>query len=352
MASKIRFALSDAEQLAIESLQKLGYTKEQADKISHHLIDSELRGFGIAGLARILSIADRLAGSKPANTTKITRDAPATAQIDGQDTLGYLVGHEATELAIKKCKEVGVAVVGANGTYYTGMLSYAWVESSSVSRRHADHLHLLSSYYAEMAASENLVTVIASHCSPWVAPEGTYKPLLGTNPYCIGIPSACAPIIYDIGTSKIIHAQVMLARRLDQELPKDTAFDAHGNSTTNPHEALSGALAVWGGAKGSGLALAVQLLGIVAGAPALPNNLEDFGFLVMVINPAMFRPLDEFIAEVEKMKDAWHAAPSLTGSPMRLPFERSDRVRAEQRACGYIDVEPGVVERLRALVSS
>ena len=327
---KIKYPLNEAEKLSYDSLRKIGYNDDQAKKISHHLIDSELRGFGIAGLARILSIADRLRGSKPATTTKITREALATAQIDGQDTLGYLVGYEATELAIKKCKDSGVAVVGANGTYYTGMLSY----------------------YAEMAAAEGFVTVIASHCTPWVAPEGTYKPLLGTNPFCIGIPARGTPIIYDIGTSKIIHAQVMLARRLGQDLPPDAAFDGSGNPTTNPHEALSGALTVWGGAKGSGLSLAVQLLGIVAGAPALPKDLEDFGFLVMVVNPAMFRPIDEFKDEVEKMKDAWHAAPSISGSPMRVPFERSDKIRAERRESGYVEVEPGVVERLKALVDS
>ncbi|KAK3701502.1 hypothetical protein LTR37_015476 [Vermiconidia calcicola] len=312
MANKVKFSLEEAEKLADDSLQKLGYNEAQARKIAHHLIDSELRGFGIAGLARILSIADRLAGSKPATTTKITREAPATAQLDGQDTLGYLVGLEATEIAIKKCKEVGVSVVGANGTYYTGMLSY----------------------YAELAAAEDFVTVIASHCTAWVAPEGTYKPLVGTNPYCIGIPSSGTPIIYDIGTSKIIHAQVMLARRLGDTLPPDTAFNSGGEMTTDPHEALSGALAVWGGAKGSGLALSVQLLGIVAGAPALPPNLENFGFLIMMINPAMFSPLDEFKSEVDKMVDAWHAAPSLTGSPMRVPFERSNKIRAESRASG------------------
>jgi LDH2 family malate/lactate/ureidoglycolate dehydrogenase len=124
MESKVNLPLDDAEKLAIDSLRKIGYNEEQAKTISHHLIDSELRGFGIAGLARILSIADRLNGSKPATTTKIKKDALGTAQIDGQDTLGYLVGYEATELAIKKCKQAGVAVVGANGTYYTGMLSY------------------------------------------------------------------------------------------------------------------------------------------------------------------------------------------------------------------------------------
>lgn len=124
MDSKVKLPLDEAEKLAIDSLRKIGYNQEQAKTISHHLIDSELRGFGIAGLARILSIADRLNGSKPATATKIAKDALATAQIDGQDTLGYLVGYEATALAIEKCKQAGVAVVGANGTYYTGMLSY------------------------------------------------------------------------------------------------------------------------------------------------------------------------------------------------------------------------------------
>lgn len=120
METKSKLPLDEAERLANDSLRKLGYDEEQAETISHHLIDSELRGFGIAGLARILSIADRLDGSKPATITKITKDALATAQIDGQDTLGYLVGYEATKLAIEKCKKAGVAVVGANGTYYTG----------------------------------------------------------------------------------------------------------------------------------------------------------------------------------------------------------------------------------------
>lgn len=120
MSSKRRLPLKDAVTLAETSLQRLGYNAEQAGIISDHLLDSELRGFGIAGLARILSIADRLKGSTPATTTEITRDAPATGQIDGKDTLGYLVGHEATKLAIEKCKGSGVSVVGANGTWYTG----------------------------------------------------------------------------------------------------------------------------------------------------------------------------------------------------------------------------------------
>lgn len=123
MSAKEQISLAEANALAHSCLRRLGYDAKQANIIADHLIDSELRGFGIAGLARILSIADRLKGSQPATATQITRDAPAAAQIDGKDTLGYLVGYEATRLAIEKCKRSGVAVVGANATWYTGQLT-------------------------------------------------------------------------------------------------------------------------------------------------------------------------------------------------------------------------------------
>ncbi len=51
------------------------------------------------------------------------------------------MAHKATKIAIEKAKASGVSAVGANGTYYTGMLSY----------------------YSEMAAAEDLVTIIASN---------------------------------------------------------------------------------------------------------------------------------------------------------------------------------------------
>ena len=84
------------------------------------------------------------------------------------------------------------------------------------------------SYYAEMAAARGLVSMIASNASPWVAPHGATEGRLGTNPICFGFPSADDPIIFDIGTSAIIHAEVTLARRLGNELPENVAFDRDG----------------------------------------------------------------------------------------------------------------------------
>lgn len=323
----MKIPLDDAQQLADDALRKIGYNENDIPIIRDHLLDSELRGYGIAGLARILSIADRLSGSPPASSISTTSETATTAQLDGEDTLGYLVAHKATKIAIEKAKSSGVSAVGAHNTYYTGMLSY----------------------FAEMAAAEDLITIIASNCSPWVAPEGTYKPLVGTNPFCIGCPTDDIPIIYDIGTSRIIHAQVMLAIRKNEQLPPDTAFDENGEMTTDPEKALKGALAVWGGAKGSGLAIAVQLLGILAGSPALPPNLEDFGFFIMAIDPSKFRPMGDFKREVGNLITAFHTAPSLSGNALRMPFERSNRRRAETRASGHLEVDDVVLEKLHHL---
>lgn len=205
-------------------------------------------------------------------------------------------------------------------------------------------------YYAEMAAANDLVTVIASNCTAWVAPEGGYKGMFGTNPFCIGFPSSGTPVIYDIGTSKIMHATAVLAGRVGEQLDEGVAFSASGEPTRDPAEALKGALAVAGGHKGSGLAVAVQLLGVLAGSPAFPPELEDFGYTIIAINPAMFRPIEEFKHEIDAYAEAMRASPSLPGKPpLRMPFERSNAQRKKVRETGEIEVEDAVIAGLKKL---
>ena len=206
------------------------------------------------------------------------------------------------------------------------------------------------SYYAEMAAENDLVCIIASNCTAWVAPEGGYEPMFGTNPFCVGFPSSDTPVIWDIGTSRIIHAQAKLAQRLGEKLPPDVAFNNKGEPTTNPAEALAGALAVWGGHKGTGLAIAVQLLGVLAGSPAMPPELEDFGYLIIAVNPAAFRPIEEFKREIDSYaKTMRESTPRPGQPPLRMPFERSNEQRKKNVASGDIDVPQEVVDRLKAL---
>ena len=304
----------------------LGHDALDAELIADHLMDCELRGLAYGGLARAISIAERFerTGDRRRHVG-ILHETPVSARLDGGDHIGYVVAHRATTLAIEKAEAAGIALVGASDTWYTGMLSY----------------------YAEMAAARGLVSIIASNASPWVAPHGATEGRLGTNPICFGFPSATDPIIFDIGTSAIIHAEVTLAKRLGNDLPENVAFDRDGSPTVDPAAALAGAFAAWGGHKGSGLAIAVQLLGILAGSPPIPGELAGFGYLMVAMRPDLMGPSEIFRRNVSAFADAVRSArPIAGGSPVRMPFDRSRQERARRLAENAIEVPDLLVAQL------
>ncbi len=296
----------------------LGHDAADTAFIADHLIDCELRGLAYGGLARAISIVerfDRLGDCR--RPIRILHETPVSARLDGGDHIGYVVARRATTLAIEKADAAGIAMVGASDTWYTGMLSY----------------------YAEMAAARGLVSIIASNASPWVAPHGATEGRLGTNPICFGFPSADEPIIFDIGTSAIIHAEVTLARRLGQDLPENVAFDRDGLPTCDPTAALSGAFAAWGGHKGSGLAIAVQLLGILAGSPPIPAELAGFGYLIVTMRPDLMGPAETFRENVSAFGEAVRSArPIAGGSLVRMPFDRSRQERERRLKENVIEI--------------
>jgi LDH2 family malate/lactate/ureidoglycolate dehydrogenase len=308
----------------------LGHDAADAELIAGHLIDCELRGLRYGGLARAISIAERIERTGDRRRPiRILHETPVSARLDGGDHIGYIVAHRATTLAIEKAEAAGIAVVGAGNTWYTGMLSY----------------------YAEMAAARGLVSMIASNASPWVAPYGATEGRLGTNPICFGFPSADDPVIFDIGTSAIIHAEVTLARRLGNGLPENTAFDRDGLPTRDPAAALAGAFAAWGGHKGSGLGIVVQLLGIMAGSPPIPPELAGFGCMIVATRPDLMGPADTFRENVSAFAKAVRTArPVAGGAPVRMPFDRSRGERQRRRAENAIEIPDVLVNHLERIV--
>ena len=322
----MRMSVGEARSLAERAMLALGHDQGEARLIADHLIDCELRGLGYGGLPRALSIVERFArtGDKR-RPIALLHETPVSARLDSGDNLGYLVAHRAARIAIDKAKAAGIAVVGANDTWYTGMLSY----------------------YAEMAAAEDLVTMIASNASPWVAPHGGTEGRFGTNPICFGFPTGGDPVIWDIGTSQVMHAEVMLAGRRGERLADGIAFDAEGRPTTDPQAALAGAFAPWGGHKGSGLGIVVQLLGALAGAPVLPPDLAGFGFLMLALKPDLMLPAAAYKARVAEYAETVRATRPLAGGPpVRMPFDRSAAERRRRLAEDVIEVDEAVHRRL------
>lgn len=325
----MKLSIEDALSLVVEVMKKYDHTDEYAQIIGKHIVDCELRGLAYGGLARIVSIIERLERTgPPTKLVETIHETPVSAKLNGHDNLGYVVALKATEIAIKKSRKIGIALVGANETWYTGMLSY----------------------FAEIAAAQGMITIIASNATPWVAPHGAVDGRFGTNPICFGFPSEGDPVIWDIGTSSIMHAEVMLAKRLGQELDSGLAFDVDGNPTQNPESALGGAFTPWGGHKGAGLGMIVQMLGILAGSPVKPPELAEFGFMIITMKPDLLMPEAEYRSKVSAYADYVKSArPSSGGDAVRMPFERSSRERRLRIAANEIEISDIVYKRLKSI---
>jgi LDH2 family malate/lactate/ureidoglycolate dehydrogenase len=315
-------SIADARALVEASMMAVNHTRDEAQIIADHLIDCELRGLGYGGLSRAISVIDRIRNTAtPRRPITVLQESPVSASLDGGDNVGYLVGRHCTEIAIRKAATFGVAVVGASKTWYTGMYSY-YLE------------RITAAGYAGMIAGSGVQTV---------APHGGTEGRFGTNPIAFGFPSTTTPVIWDIGTANLMIGEAALAKRLGEQLPEGRAFAPDGRPTRDPDEALKGAFAVWGGHKGSGLAMVVQLLGMMTGQATSPGPQRDSGLFILVVNPQNFTSAEDFMQRVSEYSDSLRATRPLDpAKPVRVPFERSIIERNKRLAAGTIEVADAV----------
>lgn len=327
----MRISITDATDILNQVMLKLGHAEADLYSIVDHLIDCELRGLSYGGLARAVAVTERIGRlGMPAEPITVTHETPVSAKVHGADHIGYIVGQRATDMAIEKAGTMGLAAIALDNTYYTGMLSY----------------------FAEQMAAQDMVSMLASNAGPWVAPFGAAEGRFGTNPICFGFPGDPHPIIWDIGTSNIMHAEVMLARRLGYDLPEGRALDSEGQPTVDPNEAMQGAFTAWGGHKGSGLGLMVQLLGVHAGSDGMTDDMGGFGMTIVAMKADLFGDGEAAKQRINQYANDVRAAKPLDpASPVRMPFDRSYADREKVRASGRFEVNDEIVAKLKAFLT-
>ena len=211
----------------------------------------------------------------PSSEVKIVRETPATALVDGGHTLGHYVAYYAMKVAIEKAKNMGVSAVGVTNSNHFG----------------------IAGYYAEMAMRERMIGIVTTTTDALVHAWGGAEPVLGTNALAVGIPSD-PPVLLDMATSVAARGKIVQAAKEGKPIPLGWAVDEEGNPTTDPLKALRGALSPFGGVKGYGLGLVLEILaGPLVGAAAgkdVIGTLEPVsgfctkGDLMIVLNPSAF----------------------------------------------------------------
>lgn len=322
---RIHFSCDEAREAMRELIARLGYRPRERELIAGHLLDAALCGYEYSGLPKILDLAGSPRAKLPRVPARTVHETPVSALIDGGNTVGMVVVDEATDSVIAKAQEHGFGVVGVFNSWMSGR----------------------SAYFVERIARAGLVALHTVSAFPIVAPPGASGPALGTNPIAFGFPTEAEPLVIDLGTSAFMWTELALVERRGDLLPEGVAIDSAGNPTRDPGAARRGALLNFAGYRGFALGLAVQALGVMAGAYLSPG--KDYGYLLVAMRPDLLAPLDAYRRELSAAVARVKATPKAAGvAEIRIPSERAFRERA-RRAREGIEIDRRIWELLQAL---
>ena len=305
----------------------VGIPEQDAQTTATLMAQSDLIGQDGHGAFRLPQYIRRIQAGGVNKTPKfrILEDRAATALVDGDNGMGHLVMHHATELAMKKAETTGVAWVGARYSNHAGP----------------------ASLYAMMPLKRDMIGLYvavgsANHLPPW----GGTEMLLSTNPIAVAIPGAkYPPIVLDMATTVAAYGKVKTAAQRGEMMPEGWMIDRNGNPLTDPTRASEGFLLPIGGAKGYGLALIFGILAGTLNGAAFGRDVIDFnaddtsvsntGQFILALDIKAFADPDKFRASIDTVWDEMKSAPKMTGvSEIRLPGERLDKVTRERTANG------------------
>jgi len=322
-----------AEAVAAAAFEAHGISPADASHTAGVLVTADAMGKHSHGLLRLPRFVRGIEAGNvdPDGEIETVRDAGAAATLSGGARLGPVVASEAIAEATARAGEFGVGAVGVHDSNHLGMLGY----------------------YTDRARREGYVAVAITNTEPAMPPYGGAEPVLGTNPIAVATPTD-PPVNLDMSTSAIARGTVLRARDRGEELPEGVALDADGQPTRDPAEALDGVIRPFGGVKGSGLAIAVELLagGLVGAAMGTDvtgtYHTEDpctKGDLFVALDPETLGgpdAVDRMSAFLRDLK-AGETAEAFDG--IRLPGERSvARADADE-----VDVDDEVWTEVREL---
>ena len=310
-----------------------GLPGEDAARCAALMSEADLTGADGHGIFRLPQYIRRLkaGGFNKHPDITVTRTAPATALVDGDNGMGHLVMSRAADEAIVMAKENGVSWVGVRRSNHAGP----------------------AGLYAEMPAQHGMVGLYAAvananHMGTW----GGTDLLLGTNPLAIGVPSGTGPLILDIATSIVAYGTVKKYAQRGLPMPEGWFVNAQtGAPITDANRSHEGLLLPMGEYKGAGLALMLGLIAGVLNGAAFGRDVVDFnaddnsatntGHFIIAVDIARFVLLETFKSEVDRHIADLRGSKRLPGvNEIRLPGDRRAECRSERARDGVPLAKP------------
>lgn len=315
---------ADLDQKVNGLLCERGFTAEDASTISKPILWAVLHGNN-QGLLKFVG-EPALKKDLTQRPITILKETACTAWFDGGERNAMIVVQALVEKAKELLKKSGIVAVGNRGTRSScGALAY----------------------FTEQLANEGFVAVMLCRTPPTVAPFGTIEPLFGTNPISISFPSLAAPITFDMATAAIAWYGLIEAAAAGEEVDSTAVIDALGKPTSNPDVVLKDGMVLPfdRGHKGSGLGMAVELIGGPLLGGAFCQSEGEWGNMLFALDPDMFAGKGEFrkncSALIERLKGA-----KTDNAAVRLPGERATAFYEKVKSSGSVEIPEFVTKKL------
>lgn len=245
------------EQHCLEALIRHGAGAAQATSVAKAVARAEALGNVICGLYYLESYCTQLRSGRVNGTVDPIVSQPRAGAVmsDAQFGFAQYAFEKALPRALSAASKQGVATLAIA------------------------HAHTCTSlgYFTEQIAAAGLIGIGFTNASPVVAPPGGNKAIIGTNPIAMSVPDEQGKLAmhFDFSTSAVALGKITMAKAAGETIPLGWAVDADGQPTTDPDQALKGALVSAGGYKGWGFGLMAELL--AAGMTGSVNSLDVSG---------------------------------------------------------------------------
>lgn len=334
MTQTINLTQNEIESLSLNVLSHYGLNRQHAEAITRVVVAGQRDDCQSHGIYRLLDCVNTIQAGK----------VNLAAQPVREDSVGAIVKINADFGFSPLAFEVGVEPLAQIARQF-GM--------GALVINHCVHFSALWPEI-ETLTEKGLVALAMTPSHAWVAPAGGKQPTFGTNPIAFGWPRPGPyPYVFDFATSEIARGDIELHRRNGKSIPLGWGIAPDGQPTTDPAQAMAGAMLTFGGHKGSALSTMVELLSGALigdwlsseslayddGAKASPCH----GEIIFAFDPAMFGDLAASQSRAEKLFT------SITSQGARLPSQRRYAARERSRTHG-IDVPRALYEDILALV--
>ena len=334
MIKTLQISEKEAWDLAFNALINNQTSDDNAREVADALINAEFDGQAGHGLSRIPSYVEQVLSGKVAGnvTPSLLSSKGSVIRVDANQGFAFPAISLALSEITKTCKNFGIAAASISRSHHFGQAG-----------RHVERL-----------AEDGLIGLMFGNTPKAIPPWGGTKPLFGTNPIAFASPrETAAPLVIDMSLSKVARGKVMVANQLNEKIPEGWAIDKEGRPTTDAKKALEGAMLPIGDAKGSALALMVEML--AAGLTGSNFGFEASSFLnaegdspgvgqlIIAIDPSFFSG-ESFAERTETLVGAILEQPST-----RLPGDKRIEKRKVREMSQTITISKDLYEKIELL---